>query len=175
MKTIYYFISFLFCFVMFSSCADDETIEPKKIESKDFVSLVYEGKEFEFKNLHYGKYTNENRELIGFFVEGEIVIDDQHKNRILLYFKTDFEHIVEFAGIEFIPFKPVSPGGTVVGYSYHYITDKYGNPFNIDLMIENGRITGTFEGDLHRGIDYTLESIHLSSGKIDIEAKTTND
>ena len=174
MKIVKQFL-LLFSCIMIVACNNDDAIALQTPESKDVISLVYEGKEFEFKNLHYGKYTNENRELIGFFVEGEIVIDDQHKNRILLFFKTDFEHIVEFAGIEFIPFKPVSPGGTVVGYSYHYITDKYGNPFNIDLMIENGRITGTFEGDLHRGIDYTLEPVHLSSGKIDIEAKTTND
>src|SRR5690554_2190611 len=186
MKIVKQFL-LLFSCIMIAACNNDDAIALQTPESKDVVSLVYEGKEFEFKNLHYGKYTNENRELIGFFVEGEIVIDDQHKNRILLYFKTDFEHIVEFAGIEFTPFKPGSQYPyNVYAYVYQYIMSEHGSPFIIDLKMENGRITGSFEGYVHRSANpadlnrtdsfyLSTGKVHLSSGKIDIEAKTTND
>lgn len=175
MKIVKQFL-LLFSCIMIAACSNDDAIAPQTPESKDVVSLGYEGKPFNFKNFHHGKYTNENRELIGFFAEAEIVIDEKHKNRILFLFKTDFKNDVEFAGIEFSPFKPgpIYPHN-VFAYVYQYTTDEYGTPFNIDLKMENGRITGDFEGDLHRGIDYTLEPVHLSSGKIDIEAKATND
>src|SRR5690606_23232625 len=97
MKIVKQFL-LLFSCIMIAACNNDDAIALQTPESKDVISLVYEGKEFEFKNLHYGKYTNENRELIGFFVEGEIVIDDQHKNRILLFFKLTFEICVDFTG-----------------------------------------------------------------------------
>ena len=186
MKKINYLI-ILFCFTPLFSCSDDEITEPQKPESKDVVSLEYEGKQFDFKNFHHGKYTNEDRELIGFFVESEIVIDEQHKNKILLLFKTDFKNNVEFAGIEFTPFKP---GPTypynVFAYVYQYIMSEHGSPFNIDIKMKNGRITGSFEGyvhrsnnpaDLNRTDSFYLSTgkVYLSSGKIDIEAKTTND
>src|SRR5690554_6919321 len=91
-------------FLIVVSCSDDEITEPQKPESKDVVSLEYEGKQFDFKNFHYGKYTNEDRELIGFLAEAEIVIDDKHKNRVLFLFKTDFKNNMEFAVIELTPF-----------------------------------------------------------------------
>ena len=175
MKKIKQFL-WLCSWIVIVACSNDDTITPQKPESRDVVSLEYESRQFDFKNFHHGKYTNENRELIGFFIESEIVIDEQHKNRILFLFKTDFKNNVEFAGIEFSPFKPgpIYPHN-VFAYVYQYTTDEYGTPFNIDIKMENGRITGTFEGYVHRGIDYTLEPVHLSSGKIDIEAKATND
>src|SRR5690554_7781545 len=80
MKKVKYLLLF-FSFIMLASCSDDEITEPQKPESKDVISLGYEGKQFDFKNFHYGKYTNEDRELIGFLAEAEIVIDDKHKNR----------------------------------------------------------------------------------------------
>jgi len=186
MKKVKYLLLF-FSFIMLASCSDDEITEPQKPESKDVISLGYEGKQFDFKNFHYGKYTNEDRELIGFLAEAEIVIDDKHKNRVLFLFKTDFKNNVEFAGIEFTPFKP---GPTyphnVFAYGYQYIMSEHGSPFNIDLKMENGRITGNFEGYLHRSADpadlnrtdsfyLSTGKVYLSSGKIDIEAKTTND
>lgn len=176
MKKLKQFL-WLFSFIMIAACSNDDRIEPEKTESKDVVSLEYEGKQFDFKNFHHGKYTNEDRELIGFFIESEIVIDEQHKNRIHFSFRTDFKSYVELDGVEFTPFKenPNNPDN-VFGYVYKYVDNEYATPFFINnLKIENGRITGTFEGDLHRGIDYSLEPVHLSSGKIDIQAKTTND
>lgn len=177
----------LFSFIVATACSNDDTIISKTPESKDVVSLGYEGKRFDFKNFNHGKYTNENRELIGFFAEAEIVIDEKHKNRVLLLFKTDFKNNVEFTGIEFTPFKP---GPTyphnVSAYVYQYIMSDHGSPFNIDLKMENGRITGSFEGYVHRSADpadlnrtdsfyLSTGKVHLSSGKIDIEAKVTND
>src|SRR5690554_7121162 len=133
MKKVKYLLLF-FSFIMLASCSDDEITEPQKPESKDVISLGYEGKQFDFKNFHYGKYTNEDRELIGFLAEAEIVIDDKHKNRVLFLFKTDFKNNVEFAGMEFTPFKP---GPTyphnVFAYGYQYIMSEHGSPFNIDL------------------------------------------
>jgi len=165
---------------MIAACSNDDRIEPLKPESKDVVSLEYEGKEFDFKNFHHGKYTNENREVIGFFAEAEIVIDDKHKNRVLFLFKTDFKNTVEFAGIEFTPFKPrPTYPHNVFAYVYQYIMSEHGSPFNIDIKMENGRITGSFEGYVHRSADpfdmTYLDPVLLSSGTIDIEAKITND
>lgn len=184
MKKVKQFL-LLFSCIMIATCSNDDAIASQTPESKDVVSLEYEGKRFDFKNFHHGKYTNENREIIGFFAEAEIFIDEKHKNRIYLFFKTDFKNNVEFAGIEFVPFKPVPPSGTVVGYGYQYIMSEHGSPFNIDLKMENGRITGSFEGYLHRSADPTelnrtdsfylaTGKVYLSSGKIDIEAKATN-
>lgn len=179
MKIVKQFLWICSC-IMIAACSNDDVIALQTPESKDVVSLEYEGKQFDFKNFHHGKYTNENRELIGFFAEAEIVIDEKHKNRVLLLFKTDFKNNVEFAGIEFTPFKPGSEYPyNVYAYVYQYIMSEHGSPFNIDLKMENGRITGSFEGYVHRSADpfdmTYMDPVHLSSGKIDIEAKTTND
>ena len=179
MKKVKQFLWLCSC-IMIAACSNDDTTEPQKFESKDVVSLEYEGKGFDFKNFHHGKYTNENREIIGFFVQAEIVIDEKHKNQLFFLFKTDFKNTVEFAGIEFTPFKPgpIYPHN-VSAYVYQYTMEEYGSPFNIDLKIENGRITGSFEGYVHRSADPAdmkyMEPVYLSSGKIDIEAKVTND
>jgi len=178
MKKVQQFLWLCSC-IMIAACSNDDMAEPQKAESKDIVSLEYEGKRFDFKNFHRGKYTNEDRELIGFFAEAEIVIDEKHKNRVLLLFKTDFKNNVEFAGIEFTPFKP---GPTypynVFAYVYQYLMIEYGSPFNIDFKMENGRVIGSFEGYVYRSANPAdmkyMEPVHLSSGKIDIEAKTTN-
>jgi len=169
----------LFSFIIATSCSTDDEIQSQKPESKDIISLEYEGKRFDFKNLHHGKYTDKDRNLIGFFAEAEIVIDDQHKNRVLLLFKTDFKNNVEFAGIEFTPFKPAPTyPHNVYAYVYQYIMTQHGSPFKIDIKMENGRITGSFEGYVHRSADpfdmTHMDPVYLSAGTIDIEAKSDN-
>ena len=178
MKKVKQFLWLCSC-IMIAACSNDDTTEPQKLESKDMIALSYEGKQFEFKNISYGRLIdlNKNNEVVGMVATSEIVIDEKHKNRIHFSFRTDFKSYVELDGVEFTPFKenPNNPDN-IVGYVYKYADNEYATPFFINnLKIENGRITGTFEGDLHRGIDYTLEPVHLSSGKIDIEAKATND
>jgi len=178
MKKVKYLLLF-FSFLILASCSDDEIVEPVKQESKDVISLVYEDEQFDFKNISYGRLIdqNKNNEVVGMVATSEIVIDEKHKNRIHFSFRTDFKSYIELNGVEFTPFKqnPNNPDN-VFGYVYKYVDNEYASPFYINnLKIENGRITGSFEGDLHRGIDYTLEPVYLSSGKIDIQAKVTND
>ena len=176
MKIFYYILSLL-SVLLFSCSSDNEIVEDKK--SNELISLVFEDSLFEFKNIHHGKYTDENRELIGFFVESEIVIDEKHKNRIRFIFITDFEARLELESIEFMPFKP-GPNypHNVFSYVYQYFMDDYGSPFTYDFKLENGRVTGSFEGYIHRSNSPSdmvyMQPIYLSSGEIDIEAKTTN-
>lgn len=177
MKKINYLVM-LFGFIVFCSCsANEDEIIPITPQAKDSISLTYEDKPYVFKNLHYGKYTNENRELIGFFVQSRIVIDDKHMNDILLYFITDFENTITFEGIEFTPFKP-SPfyPYNVGGRGYQYILNEQELPFQFsNLKVENGRVTANFSGNLYfTGDPVDGPPVYLSQGVIDIQAKTNN-
>lgn len=168
----------LLMFISFLSCSSDNDIIEDK-NSDELISLAFEGSLFEFKNIHHGKYTDVNRELMGFFVESEIVIDEQHKNRIRFFFITDFESNLELESIHFLPFKP-GPNYpyNVFSYVYQYFMNEYGSPFTYDFKLENGRVTGSFEGYIHRSNSPSdmvyMQPIYLSSGRIDIEAKITN-
>ncbi|MBB1139173.1 hypothetical protein [Myroides sp. WP-1] len=162
----------IFC-IFFLSCSSDNQVTDKK-QSKEILSMIYNDKLLDFKEVRQGKFTNTDRELIGFFIESEIIIDSTHKNKFLMLFKTDFISHIEFEGIEFSPFKPnpVNPN-TTFAYVYQYTLPEYNSPFTINLKIENGRIIGDFEGYVHRSNDPNdmkyIDPIYLSNGKIDIE------
>ncbi len=181
MKTINYLL-LVFGVIFICSCtADNDDILPPTPQAKDSISLVYENNPFVFKKLHYGKLTNENRELIGFFVQSRIVIDEKHMNDILIYFKTNFKDSIVFDGMEFSPFKP----GPFYPYNvfarvYQYDMTAFGGlPFYFNnLKIANGRVTATFEGNLYHSPAVSdmehIPPVYLSEGVIDIPAKTTN-
>ena len=59
---------------MIAACSNDDRIEPQKTESKDMIALSYEGKQFEFKNISYGRLIdlNKNNEVIGSLTTNEI-------------------------------------------------------------------------------------------------------
>lgn len=162
----------IFC-IFFLSCSSDNQVTDKN-QSKEILSMIYDDKFLDFKEIRQGKFTNADRELIGFFIESEIIIDSTHKNRFFMLFKTDFISHIEFEGIEFSPFKPnpMNPD-TVFAYAYQYTLPEYDSPFTINLKIDHGRIMGDFKGYIHRSNDPNdmkyMDPIYLSEGKINLK------
>ncbi|MGG5506111.1 MULTISPECIES: hypothetical protein [unclassified Myroides] len=169
-------ICLVLCCIFSLSCSSDNQVADQD-QSKEILSMVYDDTFLNFKEIRQGKFTNADRELIGFFIESEIIIDSTHKNRFLMLFRTDFISHIEFEGIEFSPFKPnLRNSDTTFAYAYQYTLPEYNSPFTINLKMENGRITGDFEGYVHRSNDPNdmkyMDPIYLSEGKIELKIAT---
>ena len=169
LKTIY----FIFFFALFVSCSSDHNVDDVK-HIKDSIAMIYDDDFLDFKEIRKGKYTNENREIIGFFIESELILDSIHKNKVLLVFRTDFNSHIKFEGIEFSPFtsNPLDPE-KIFAYVYQYTDSESNSPFTIDLRLENNRVKGKFEGYIHRSNDpwdrKYMTPIYLSNGEIDVD------
>ena len=172
MRAVFILIVFISCL----SCSSDNQIVETDQTSEN-LSLIYNGDFLTYPEIRKGKFTNTDRELIGFFIESEIIIDSSHKNKFLMLFRTDFISHIEFEGIEFSPFKPnpMNPD-TSFAYVYQHTLPEYNSPFTINLKIDKERVKGDFTGYIHRSNDpndmKNMDPIYLTKGKIDIKLPT---
>ncbi|MHA3787563.1 hypothetical protein ACX0HA_05070 [Flavobacterium hauense] len=146
---------------LFSCNHDDVTIN-----EKDTLSLNYNNEEIVFDKILVINVENTNHEIIGKSIIGYIYYKNAltvTKYKLELHFYNN-NNIYQLFGVAF-QFPDISSDDPVSGSEYYnYFDQPEDFPFVSNIVFSEGKLTGTFSGEL-----MTVDGgISISGGKIDV-------
>jgi len=144
------------------SCNEDDTATV----TTDKLSLIYNNEEIQFEKILVINVENTNHEIIGKSIIGYVYYKNEPsvtKYKLELHFYNN-NNIYQLFGVTF-QFPDISSDDPVSGSEYYnYFDQPEDFPFVSNIVFSEGKLTGTFSGEL-----MTVDGgISISGGKIDV-------